>query len=66
MWHVRIQAAFQKHIDNAISKTVNFSKNATIGQIKKVFMKAYKMGCKGITVYRDGSINDQVIQLSQW
>lgn len=64
-WHVSIQAAFQKYIDNAISKTVNFRKGATIEDIKKVFMMAYESGCRGVTVYREGSLSDEVITLGR-
>ena len=64
-WHVKIQAIFQKYIDNAISKTINFSKGATIDDIRNAFIMAYELGCKGITVYREGSLSDEVITFAR-
>ena len=63
-WHVKMQAAFQKYVDNGISKTVTLPKDASVEDVEKIFMMAYELGCKGISVYRYGSREGQVIYLS--
>ena len=62
-WHIRMQAAFQKYCDNAVSKTINFTKDATKEDVKIAYELAYELKCKGITVYRDGSRDNQVMNV---
>jgi len=64
-WHVKMQASFQKYTDNAVSKTVNLSHDATRDDVRAVFELAYKTCCKGVTIYRDGSRDMQVLNIGQ-
>ncbi len=64
-WHVQMQAAFQKSCDNSVSKTVNLPENATVDDVREVYLLAYRLKCKGVTIYRYGTRREQVLQLAQ-
>ncbi|MHC4240389.1 MAG: adenosylcobalamin-dependent ribonucleoside-diphosphate reductase [Planctomycetota bacterium] len=62
-WHIRMQAAFQKHCDAAVSKTINFSEKTTVPAVDKAYKLAYQLGCKGITIYRRGCRRQEPMSL---
>jgi len=64
-WHVKMQAAFQEHVDNAVAKTVNLPEKAGLEDVKRIYLLAYKLKCKGITIYRYGSKGEQVLKVGE-
>jgi ribonucleoside-diphosphate reductase alpha chain len=65
IWHLRMQAVFQKHVDNAVSKTINCPRDTPPEEVASIFHEAYRLGCKGVTVFRDGSRAGQVLAFGE-